>query len=153
MKIVRFNVKNLLNLERYLREKGYRVEHGPHIVLLDQSELSSIKVLDSVGKEVCIMITHYVTPFYRVELSNITNDDEYWAKLWEIKRSGEYWAIPVNPIIAVVFEQTFLDTIEQYRDEYPVNDGEHIVNEYRRRNPNYKNVPNTLLARILDELG
>ncbi|OYT40899.1 MAG: hypothetical protein B6U89_00725 [Desulfurococcales archaeon ex4484_58] len=151
MKIITLNVKNLDKLVKELESKGYSIEHGSHAVLLDHSELTSFRVRKN-GKEYGVFIIHYITPYYRVEASNIVDDEEYLRRLIEIRHSGEKWGIPVNPIYAIIFNDEIINFLENYNDDYPVKDGEELVNVYRRRNPNYKSIPYTLLAKILDEL-
>lgn len=152
MRIVEFVVKDLKKFEEYVRNNNLVVEPGPHMVLFDHSELAIMDVKNIEGKVVSKLVVHFITPYYRVESQNIEDDEEYWRKLWEVKRSGEYWAIPVNPIIAIILDESFTNVIEGYRDEYPINEGGELVDNYRRRNPNYKQVPRVALARVLDSL-
>ena len=152
MKIVLLNVKNRDSFISAFEKSGYEVEPGPHTVLSDHSELTSYKIVKN-GEEHAIAIMHFITQYYRAELKNTVNDDEYLEELLRIKYSGEKWGIPVSPVIVVVLKEDVLNIIENYSDDYPVEDGEKLVNTYRRRNPGYENIPRILLARILEDLG
>jgi len=151
VKVLLVDVKNLENLVNTLKEKGYKLELGPHSVLLDHSEVLSISVMRSSSRE-AIIIAHYITPYYRVETLNIDSDEAYLKELVKVKYSGEKWSIPVNPVIVLAFSEDLVRILENYRDDYPVPDGEDLVKEYRRRNPGYAEVPRLLLARFLEKL-
>ncbi len=152
MKIVVVDVRDFNNFIEILRSKGYDLKYGFHAVLLDHSELTNIKVMKN-DHLVAIIIVHYITPYYRVEVKNIVDDDKYLRELISIKHSGEKWSIPVSPVIIILFDEEVFEIINSYRDDYPVEDGYELVNHYRRRNPKYKSVPQSLLARVLEELS
>ncbi len=150
-KIISFNVKDLDEFLGLLRSKGYSIEYGPHAVLLDHSELSTITIKKN-NDVLMILIAHYITPYYRVEVNGVSDEDEYLEELINIRHSGERWRIPVNPIIALVYSDELLDLISKYSDSYPVNDGERLVRYYREHNPGYENIPKILVARLIDGL-
>lgn len=153
MKIVELTVKDLKKFEEHVKNHNLVIEPGPHMVLFDHSELAIMDVKDSNGSTICKLVVHFITPYYRVDAGNVEDDDEYWRRLWEVKRSGEYWAIPVNPIIAVLIDESFSNIFTNYSDDYPVQDGAELVEKYRRSNPNYKRIPRVALARVLDGLS
>jgi hypothetical protein len=143
-------VKNLNEFIGKLSESGYIVEHGPHVVLEDHSELSTIKVSRD-DKFVAYIIAHYITQYYRAVLDNsYSNDQSFMEKLLELKYSSEKWSIPVNPLYIVVFDEELLSFLNIYDDTYPVEDGENLVKEYRSRNPHYKSIPRIAVARIIE---
>lgn len=152
LRIILLDVKDKNKFINTFTEAGYNVEEGPHTVLLDHSELTSYKVKKD-NKLYAVLIIHYITPYYRVELENIRDDNEYLKKLIRIRHSNEKWEIPVNPVITVVLDDSITDLLSNYKDDYPVNDGEELVNKYRSKNPNYAEIPRILLARVLEELG
>jgi len=150
-RIIEFEeVKNLDKFISKLSESGYFVEHGPHVVLEDHSELSAIKVFRD-EKFVAYIIAHYITQYYRAVLDNSYSDDRsFMDKLLELKHSSEKWSIPVNPLYIVVFDEEFLSILNSYDDAYPVEDGENLVKEYKSRNPHYKSIPRIAVARIIE---
>ncbi|ADI32401.1 hypothetical protein [Staphylothermus hellenicus] len=155
MKIISFHIKNLDGFLEKLKDLGYSIELGAHSVLLDHSELTSITVKKKGSIEL-ILIIHYITPYYRVETMNISDEDKYLKELIRIKHSGEKWKIPVNPVIGVVMadnNEELMKMINDYKDDYPVKDADKLLDHYRSRNPRYQNIPRLLLARILDELS
>ncbi|ABN70258.1 hypothetical protein Smar_1163 [Staphylothermus marinus F1] len=154
MKIISFHIRNLDSFLEKLKELGYSIEFGAHSVLLDHSELTSITVKKEDSIEL-ILIVHYITPYYRAETMNISDEDEYLKELIKIKHSGEKWKIPVNPVIGVVMtdKKELIRMINEYKDDYPVKDADKLLDHYRSRNPKYKYIPRLLLARILDELS
>lgn len=154
MRIISFHVKNLDNFLEKLEELGYIVEFGAHSVLLDHSELTDITVKKGDAVEM-VIIAHYITPYYRVETMNISDEDKYLEELLKIKHSSEKWKVPVNPIIAIIMSDNkeLSDLINNYLDDYPVEDAEELLKHYRKKNPKHSNIPKLLLARILDELS
>jgi hypothetical protein len=133
-----------------LKTSGFTIELGPHVVLEDHSELTSIKVFKN-RELVAYIIAHYITQYYRAVINgSYESDEKFLDRLYEIKYSGEKWSIPVNPLYVVVFNEEILEILDKYEDQYPVEDGERVVNEYRARNPNYKNIPRVLVARFLE---
>jgi len=151
VKVVEYDkVRDLEGFLRKLAESGYLVEYGPHAVLEDHSEISTFKVY--VGNELAAyIVAHYITQYYRAFLENYEDSDEALLdKLLEIKYSGERWSIPVNPLYVIAFNECLLRVLEGYRDEYPVVDGNRLVEEYRSRNPNYRSIPRVIVARIID---
>ena len=143
-------VKNLDKFIHKLSESGYLVEHGPHAVLEDHSELSTLKVFKG-DKVIAYIIAHYITQYYRAVVDNSYSDDQrFLDKLIELKHSGEKWGIPVNPLYVVVFDEEIMNILRDYEDSFPVEDGENLVNEYKNRNPNYRNIPRIVLARIVE---
>jgi hypothetical protein len=151
MRIISFNVKDLDKFTELLKSKGYSVEYGPHAVLLDHSELSTITVKKN-NDVLMILIAHYITPYYRVEVSGVSSEDEYLEKLISVKHSGEKWSIPVNPLIALIYNNELLDLVSNYSDSYPISDGEKLVKYYREHNPGYENIPKILVARLIERL-
>ena len=152
MKIVLLSVKDKDRFIEAFREKGYEVEEGSHTVLLDHSELISYKVRKN-NEVYAVLIIHFITPYYRVELENIKDENEYLRKLLRVKHGNEKWGIPVSPVIIVVLNDEVISLVENYSDDYPVSDGEELVNKYRSRNPGYEDIPRILLARVLEELS
>jgi hypothetical protein len=143
-------VKDLNKFLEALKASGFTVELGPHVVLEDHSELTSIKVLKN-GELAAYIVAHYITQYYRAVINgSYESDEKFLDRLYEIKYSSERWSIPVNPLYAVVFNEEIIEIFDKYEDQYPVEDGERVVNEYRARNPNYKNIPRVLIARFLD---
>ncbi len=149
MRIISIEVKDLDKLLEKIKATGLDVEYGPHAVLLDHSEVAGVRV-KAGDTDKAVIIAHYITPYYRAELSGKTSDDEYLEELLKIKHSGENWRIPVNPLIVIVFDDELVKLLEEYSDEYPVPDGARLVEEYRSRNPGYENIPRSLLARMID---
>ncbi len=152
MKIVTKSIWDLDSFIKYLESHNYSVEEGAHAVLLDHSEVLEIYVRRS-NELSAIFIAHYITPYYRVELEDISSDDEYLKRLIEVKHSGAKWRIPVNPLIGVVLDDDVIKLVEDYRDSYPISDGEKLVEHYRSRNPSYNNIPQVVVARLLEKLG
>jgi len=152
MKIVSKKVRDLDSFTKYFMEKGFSVEQGVHSVLLDHSELATIR-FKREGADAAVAVVHYISPYYRVEMMNISDENKYLEELLKIKHSGEKWSIPVNPVIMILIDENLLNIVEEYRDEYPINDGEKLVKHYKDKNPGYKSIPQTLLARVLEELG
>ncbi len=152
MKIVLVRVNDLDDFTGFIVGRGFSVSRGSHAVLLDHSELETIRI--SRGDElVALIVSHYISEYYRVEYRGVEDEDEYLRELLRVKHSGEHWRIPVNPLIVIVFDDSFIDVLNEYRaGEYPVSDGGRLVEHYRKSNPNYKNVPKVALARILEEL-
>ncbi|MEM1816832.1 MAG: hypothetical protein QW432_05590 [Desulfurococcaceae archaeon] len=150
-KLVEFDkVKDLENFIRKLGEAGYVVERGPHAVLEDHSEITTLKVYMN-GRMVAYVVAHYITQYYRAVVSeSYSNDQAFLSKLFEIKYSGERWSIPVNPVYIIVFEEGLMSTLEKYEDLYPVQDGEGLVEAYRSKNPNYKVIPRIVVARLVN---
>jgi len=144
-------VKDLFKFIDYLRKHDYTVEEGAHSVLLDHSELADYKILKNNSIH-GLMVAHYITQYYRVEALNINDNDEYLRELLKVKHSGEKWAIPVNPVIIIDLSNELINVVSNYVDEYPVEDGEELVRNYRSRNPRYESIPRILLAKLLDEL-
>lgn len=141
------------NLEEFIRKLnglGFHVESGPHVVLEDHSELAVYSVFKE-SRLVARIVAHYITQYYRAVLSNTSSDTEFLERLLEIKYSGERWSIPVNPLYLVLYSEELLGFLEGYEDEYPVQDGEQIVNTYRERSPNYKLIPRIVVARLAGE--
>jgi hypothetical protein len=151
MKIISFNVKDLDRFLELLKSRGYSIEYGPHAVLLDHSELSTI-IIRKNNDVLMTLVAHYITPYYRVEASGVSDEDEYLEKLISIKHSGEWWRIPVNPLIAIIYDDELLDLLNNYADSYPISDGERLVRYYREHNPGYENIPRILVARLIDGL-
>jgi hypothetical protein len=149
--IVFDKVRNLEKFISELRGLGYVVEYGPHAVLEDHSELTTIKVYRD-SKLVAYIIAHYITQYYRAVASASYEDDKaFLNKLYELKYSGEKWSIPVNPLYIVKLVENELDRLlGSYEDSYPVEDGESLVKAYRERNPNYTRIPRILLARLVE---
>ncbi|MGC9121913.1 MAG: hypothetical protein ACP5HP_03125, partial [Thermogladius sp.] len=83
----------------------------------------------------------------------LQDDKEYLRALLEVKYSEEKWRIPVDDVAVVALSEELVQMLEGYSDEYPVADGELLVSEYRRRNPQYQNTVRLLVARLLDELA
>ncbi|MET1159755.1 MAG: hypothetical protein ABWW65_02230 [Thermoprotei archaeon] len=152
MKIVLLEAKDLDNLVNALRSSGYEIEEGPHAVLFDQSEVLEI-TLRKNSTRAGILIAHYITPYYRAETAETDNDEEYLRELIRIKHSGEKWSIPVNPIIIIAFDKDLLSILDSYSDKYPVPDGETLVENYKKRNPNHEEILRVLLARVLEKLS
>lgn len=152
MKIISKAVRDLDRLLDYLKEKGYDLEEGSHIVLLDHSEVSRLALIKD-GRTAAIAIVHYLSPYYRVETKGIKDEDKYLEELLMIKHSGENWRIPVEDVVFVVFDEGLEDLLSSYSDEYPVGDAEALVRHYLSRNPKGKEILRVLLARILDELS
>lgn len=150
-KLVEFyKVKNLENFVKKLSEAGYLVEHGPHAVLEDHSEITTLKVYAG-SKMVAYVVAHYITQYYRAVLSeNYADDQAFLNKLFEIKYSGEKWSIPVNPLYIIMLEEELMSVLENYEDLYPVQDGESLVEAYRSKNPNYKVIPRVVVARLVN---
>ncbi len=146
-------VEKIRDLTRFLNElasNGYSIEYGPHIVLEDHSELTTIKVYKN-NELAAYIVAHYITPYYRAVLSNsYGSDKEFLEKLLEIKNSGENWSIPVNPIYILVLDETIVGVVEKYEDNYPVEDGENLVKAYRERNPGYSRIPHIVIARLIE---
>lgn len=150
-RIIEFErVKNLDKFVNTFKDDTYSVVYGPHVVLEDHSEISIFKV--QRGEEiVAYIVAHYITQYYRAIISGeYIDDEEYLRRLLEIKYSGQRWSIPVNPVYLVLYDESLLDRIKSYEDEYPVPDGERIVEEYRARNPGYRNLPRIVLARLIE---
>ncbi len=152
MKIMLIDVKDLEKLFEWFRNHGFELEYGPHTVLLDHSELISVRIKRD-GREAGFLIAHYITPYYRVEAKDVEDEEEYLRELLRVKHGDEKWSIPVNPVILVSLRDELVKEIENYSDEYPVDDGEKLVKTYRDRNPGYDRIPRVLLARLLDDLG
>lgn len=152
MRIVLKRVRDLDKFIGYLGEMGYDVEEGAHAVLLDHSELTDFTVKNN-GEIAGYIIAHFLTPFFRAELSDSSSDEEYLRKLVEIKHSGEKWRIPVNPLVIIVLDEEMFRLLEDYSDEYPVSDASSLIEKYVETNPNYRNVPKIALARLLEKLG
>jgi len=143
-------VKNLDQFIKGLSELGFTIELGPHVVLEDHSELAVFKALRN-GELKAYIVAHYITQYYRAVLSNSYNNDSLFMKeLINIKYSGERWSIPVNPVYVITPSNELVEYIKTYRDEYPVSDGEALVNAYRSRNPDYANIPRIVVGRLVD---
>ncbi|MCC6034621.1 MAG: hypothetical protein LM567_03900 [Desulfurococcaceae archaeon] len=151
MKVIEFrDVKNLDLFIKRLIELGFRIELGPHVVLEDHSELAVFKAMRDNELEAYI-VAHYITQYYRAVLSNSYSDDSLFVKeLLRIKYSGEKWSIPVNPLYIVTLNSKLLEYIKDYRDEYPVPDGEYLINTYRSKNPEYAQIPRVVIGRLVD---
>lgn len=135
---------------RKLNDAGLTIEHGPHIVLEDHSEISTLKLYKE-GRLIAYVVAHYITQYYRAVLSeNQGNDIAFLEQLLRIKHSGERWSIPVNPIYMVLIDSEFANILEKYEDSYPINDGEKLVETYRSKNPNYKHIPRVVVARLVE---
>jgi len=152
LKIVLIDVKDKNSFLATFEKAGYAVEAGPHTVLYDHSELATYTVKKN-GEEVAIVIIHYISKYYRVELENPGSDEEYLHRLLELKYSESDWGIPASPVILVAVKDEIISLLENYTDNYPVEDGERLVNEYRSRNPSYANMVKLMLARILESLS
>jgi len=143
-------VKNLDQFIKGLSELGFIIEPGPHVVLEDHSELAVFKALRN-GEVEAYIVAHYITQYYRAVLSNsYSNDSLFMKELISIKYSGEKWSIPVNPVYVITLSNELVEYIKTYRDEYPVPDGEALVNAYRSRNPDYANIPRIVVGRLVD---
>jgi hypothetical protein len=145
-------VKNLDQFIRKLSEHGFSVEPGPHVVLEDHSELAVLRVARG-GELRAFVVAHYITQYYRAVLSGSYSDDaSYLRELLNIKYSGEKWSIPVNPVYIVVTAQCseLVELVKDYRDEYPVPDGEQLVSAYRSRNPEHALIPRIVVGRLVD---
>lgn len=144
------DVKNLDLFIKKLVELGFRVELGPHVVLEDHSELAVFKALRN-GELEAYIVAHYITQYYRAVLSNSYSNDSLFVKeLLRIKYSGEKWSIPVNPLYIITVNSKIVEYIKDYRDEYPVPDGEQLVNTYKSRNPEYTQIPRIVIGRLVD---
>ncbi|WP_440059051.1 hypothetical protein ACSU1N_04490 [Thermogladius sp. 4427co] len=152
VRIYSLTVKDADRFIDTLKNAGFSIEEGPHAVLLDQSELLSIKILKENSIRGYIVL-HYITPYYKAELTSARTDKEYLESLIQIKHSGEKWRIPVEDITIIVLDDGELEEIiQKYVDDYPVPEGGSLVEEYRRRNPDYKVVSRVLVGRLLDEI-
>ncbi len=152
MKIAELSVRDLDRFIDYLISHGFSVVRGSHAVLLDHSELENLRVLRD-GDLVAVIVSHYISQYYRAEYMGLSSDDAYLEELLRIKHSSERWRIPVNPLIIIAFDSSFIGVAEDYGvDDYPVHDGASLVEHYRRENPRYSEIPKILLARILEGL-
>lgn len=143
-------VKDLDNFVKKLSEAGYVVEHGPHVVLEDHSEITTMKVYRD-NNIVAYVVAHYITQYYRAILSNSYGDDQaFLEKLLEIKHSGEKWRVPVNPVYVIVFDEDVSNVLAGYEDRYPTQDAESLVEAYRSKNPDYSRIPRIVVARLLE---
>ncbi|MCC6052685.1 MAG: hypothetical protein LM569_00565 [Desulfurococcaceae archaeon] len=151
MKVIEVScVKNLDLFIKKLSDLGLKIELGPHVVLEDHSELAVFKVLRN-GELEAYIVAHYITQYYRAVLSeSYSNDSAFARELLAIKYSGERWSIPVNHVYVITNSSTLVDYVKEYRDEYPVPDGESLVDTYRSRNPNYKSIPRIVIGRLVD---
>jgi len=144
------SVRNLDQFIKRLSELGYVVEPGPHLVLEDHSELAVFKALRN-GELEAYIVAHYITQYYRAVLSSSYSDNSLFLReLINIKYSGEKWSIPVNPVYVITRSSVLVESIREYRDEYPTPEGEYLVNEYRSRNPNYTLIPRIVVGRLVD---
>lgn len=149
MKIIQINVRDLDSFLNKFIDSNYKVEYRIHVVLTDCSELVSIKVKKE-NTDVLVLIAHYITQNY---LSKTIGEHEDRVNTNTCdKTSSVEWRIPVNPVIAIVLDNRVMNILSNYRDNYPVDNGEELVNRYRGMNPGYRDVPKLLLARILEEL-
>uniref|UniRef100_A0A7J3XZF1 Uncharacterized protein n=1 Tax=Thermogladius calderae TaxID=1200300 RepID=A0A7J3XZF1_9CREN len=150
VKVLRVVVKDVDKLIEDFKKKGFNVEEAPSTVLADESEVTTLKILkDNTTHGYAVV--HFITPYYRVELSQPKSDEDYLKALLRVKYSGEKWRIPVNDVAVISFTNELETTLANYRDEYPTVDGENLVSEYRKRNPEYHAVLKLLVARFLDE--
>lgn len=152
IKVYSLSVKNLLKLIDELKAMGYAIEEGPHVVLEDNSELSLFKGYRS-GEIEFIIVSHYLTQYYKAVLESHSTDEEFLEKLLQLKYSGERWSIPVSPVYLIALNNVIEEFLNSYRDEYPVKDGEEIVNKYKASNPNYHKVIEAAVGRVLDGLS
>jgi len=150
VKVLRVVVKDVDKLIEDFKKKGFNVEEAPSTVLADESEVTTLKILkDNTTHGYAVV--HFITPYYRVELSQPKSDEDCLKALLRVKYSGEKWRIPVNDVAVISFTDELETTLANYRDEYPTVDGENLVSEYRKRNPEYHAVLKLLVARFLDE--
>ncbi len=152
MKIISKEIKDLDRLLGYLERHGYTFEEGTHAVLLDHSEVSRFAIIKN-GKMAALALVHYLSPYYRVEMKDIDNEDQYLQELLIVRHSGEKWRIPVEDAIFIVFDDRLEDLLSSYDDYYPVSDGEELVAHYLKHYRRGKEVLKVLLGRVMDELS
>lgn len=150
MKIIQINVKDLRSFIKKFAEQGYVVEYGLHTILTDYSELASINIKKN-NKRISIIIAHYISERYLSE-QDALNIENYSIETTDFKHTESKWFIPVNPVIAIVLDNEVMNILTSYSDNYPINNGEELVNKYRAENPGYRNIPKLLFVRILEEL-
>ncbi len=147
MNIVQIDVKNLGNLIKKIIDNNYSIEYKIHTNLNDQSKISVIKVKKN-ERDVSIIIAHYITQFYSTEYS----DDNSRDSAYDLTSTNTVYFIPVNPVIVIILDNNVMDLLMNYRDDYPIDNCETLVNKYRLKNPGYRNALKILLARVLEEL-
>ncbi|MEM0506357.1 MAG: hypothetical protein QXW58_03750 [Thermosphaera sp.] len=152
IKVYSLTVKNLLKFIDALKTLGYVIDEGPHAVLEDNSEVSLFKGYRG-GEIEFIIVSHFLTQYYKAVLESPTTDEEFLGKLLELKYSGERWSIPVSPVYIVTFNDALEGFLNSYMDEYPIENGEEIVNKYRTSNPNHHKIIEAAVGRVLDGLS
>lgn len=148
MRIIQINVRDLDSFIKKLAEYNYVVEYKSHVVLSDGSELINA-IAKKNNKEHFVFIVHYIAEHYLNKPSEVSEVVETTSDRQYINE----WRIPVNPVIAIVLNNEAMNILTSYRDNYPVSGGEELVINYRNRNPNYRDAPKLMLARILEELS
>lgn len=152
IKIYSVSVKNLSGFIDRLKALGYTIEEGPHVVLEDNSEVSVFKGYRNTELEF-IIVSHYLTQYYKAVLENPGSDEEYLEKLLSLKYSSERWSIPVSPIYFIAFNSSLEEFLSSFKDEYPVENAEEILSKYRSANPNYQKIIEAAVGRIIDGLS
>jgi len=152
IKIYSLDVKNLSGFIDKLKALGFTIEEGPHVVLEDNSEVSVFKGYRSSELEF-IIVSHYLTQYYKAVLENPVSDEEYLEKLLTLKYSGERWSIPVSPVYFIAFNTSIEEFLSSFKDDYPVEKAEEILSKYRSANPSYKKIIEAAVGRILDGLS
>jgi len=152
-KLVLIKVRDLKKLMDFLREKNYDVEKGSHAVLLDHSEVEEF-YLRKENKLAGIMISHYITPYYKVVKEHKDRDEEELLRaLIDVKYSREKWFVPVNPVAVVTEDQELVNTLNRYRDDYPSQEARISMERYLAENPGSRDIFSGLLARVLEKLS
>lgn len=147
-------LNNVRDLDRFIgaiKSNEFDVELGPHYVLEDHSEVITLKISKG-GAVVAYVVAHYITQHYKAILKGYSDNSTLQQELLKVSQSGEKWSIPVNPLYVILIEESLIDILKSYADEYPIKDGESVIKEYRSRNPNYKAVPKVVVAKFVDPL-
>lgn len=150
VKLLRVNVRDLDNLINKVINSGYRIEHGAHAVLPDNSEVEEIYIFKD--KEFLgIIIAHYISHYYKVIVeSEEANDSVVLRKLLEAKYSKNKWRTPISPIAILTDNDELINIFEKYKDNYPCDDARELSSLYKKRNPKNKDIISGLLARAVE---
>ncbi len=148
MLILSIDIKNLKKFIEYIRISGYNVIEDVHSVLEDSSELLTMYILDKLYNIVAILLVHYIDSHYAflVDLPQGANDITLLMNLLNINKSKDFWQTPVEPLIAIIFNEDVVRIINRYNDEYPLNSVKY-VNIYRSTSKNIN-----LLKSLIDNL-
>jgi len=120
MLVLSIDVKDLKRFMEYMRSNSFNVVEDVHSVLEDSSELLIMYVFDEKNNLSAILLAHYIDSHYAsiVDLPQEADDMMLLRSLLDANRSGDFWQAPVEPVLAVIFNENILRVINRYSDEY-----------------------------------